>query len=379
MVQSIVGVLRDTGSTSVLPVQPISWVRGEDGAIGLTVTDEARAVVNLTGRVVEAGFRGTDSSAVPLFVRLAVLTAPLTGECTFYLSAADTAGLAPGVYRFDVWVTDEDGRHQVVAASNFRVTEADTLPGEGGGSASPIAPVVNGNVADLDDLALVDASRLGWGFLIYVTAEDDYFQVRIDSGLSADADHVAALGLTNGWWARAELGSAASGTVESVTAPEGDMLTVDPADPANPVVSIGTPAEVTAALVPATTSDQGAQSPTDKAKVDAIWFVKSGTALTDADQTLQPGTDKASNYDQALALTGDRTKILGTTSVETSLVVFISRLESSPSALTIANGGPNNAEALYVFTGSQVNGKAAAFQFDGVDWQLIGIYHLSQS
>lgn len=119
----------------------MTWARGEDGAIVVRVVDPAGTAVNLTGKSLSLGLR-VHGSSTPILIRTGVLTAPTSGEATFYLTAADTSDLTQSEpYRYDVWLRDESGGSQIVPSSFFIVLEVQTLPGD-----VPISPVTNGHV-----------------------------------------------------------------------------------------------------------------------------------------------------------------------------------------------------------------------------------------
>ena len=133
------------------------------------------------------------------------------------------------------------------------------------------------------------------------------------------------------------------GTVTSVVA--GQNVAVDSSTPAAPVVSTG---------------------------------AKRGTALTDADQTLQPGTDKASEYAQTTALTANRVKTLGVTSAVTGQLCRIVRRDTAAFTLAVANGGTNGG-TLLTFGASPTGVQAATSYYNGVDWVLVGFEYLAQT
>lgn len=97
--------------------------------------------------------------------------------------------------------------------------------------------------------------------------------------------------------------------------------------------------------------------------------LKAGASLTDADQTLQPFTDKASRYDQVTALTANRTKTLGTTSVVAGTKVTIVRRDAAAFTLAVVNGGAG-AGTLFTFAASPTEVQRATFTFDGTNWAL---------
>ena len=126
------------------------------------------------------------------------------------------------------------------------------------------------------------------------------------------------------------------------------------------------------ATVPAASaSAPGTMSAADFSKLLAVLRPKPGTNLTNADQTLQPFTDKASQYTQATALTANRTKTLGTTSVVTGTRVRIVRTDTAAFTLIIVNGG-GGAGTLFTFPASPTEIQSATFVKGATDWVLEG-------
>jgi len=107
----------------------------------------------------------------------------------------------------------------------------------------------------------------------------------------------------------------------------------------------------------------------------AYYTAKRGTALTNADQTLQPFTDKSSEYLQSTTLTANRVKTLGTTTVVNGTVVRIIRTESAAFTLAVVNGGVGGG-TLHTFAASPTEVQAATFYYNGVDWVLSGFEYL---
>jgi hypothetical protein len=103
-----------------------------------------------------------------------------------------------------------------------------------------------------------------------------------------------------------------------------------------------------------------------------------GTALTNADQTLQPFTDKVSEYVQTTALTVSRTKTLGTTTVTTGTLVRIVREDTAAFTLLVANGGGAGG-TLFTFGASPGQKQGATFYYNGSDWVLVGFEYLTAS
>jgi hypothetical protein len=104
-----------------------------------------------------------------------------------------------------------------------------------------------------------------------------------------------------------------------------------------------------------------------------------GAPLTDANQTLQPGTDTASEYDQPAAtpLTAARTKTLGVTSLVSSHLVRIVRKDTGAFNMTIANGGTNAGNLTTALPPATAQyWTAFSSYYNGVDWVAAGLEYL---
>lgn len=94
-----------------------------------------------------------------------------------------------------------------------------------------------------------------------------------------------------------------------------------------------------------------------------------GTALTDADQTLN--VSGGNNYVQSTALTASRTKTLGTSgSPETGEIVTITRTTTAAFTMPVVNGGAGGG-TLYTFPSA--GKRVADFRYDGTNWSLAGV------
>ncbi len=181
---------------------------------------------------------------------------------------------------------------------------------------------------------------------VFVVSENAYYTLQIDKAYVVDnAQYVTARGLSGGQWAKSLdvdiLPSESGGGIASLSA--GADIALDISTPTVPIIS---------ALCP-----------------------KDGTALTNADQTLQPATDKASRYRQVTTLTANRSKTLGTTSAFLGQTVFIQREDTGAFTLSVINGGAG-AGTLFTFEASPTEKQLAAFQFDGTNWALVGFYYI---
>ncbi len=107
----------------------------------------------------------------------------------------------------------------------------------------------------------------------------------------------------------------------------------------------------------------------------ALYTPKTGTALTNADQTIQPFTDKSSEYVQSAALTVSRTKTLGTTTVVTGTLVRIVRTDGAAFTMLVVNGGGGGG-TLFTFAANATETQGATFYYNGSDWVLVGFEYL---
>jgi hypothetical protein len=328
---SIRGVLKNgaTPSGSSRPLIPtaqtLTWARGEDGTISILVVDSAGAVVNLTGKSLYLGLRKLDASD-PVLVRNAVLTDPTNGRVTFYLTAADTADLSESEPpRYDVWLQDSDGRHQVVPSSFFVVLEAETLTGDSPSSAGIYSPFTNGVVDTVNTtgvkLSAVDCTGLTDGFTLWVREKNNYYHIEIGNGYTVDHDvYEIALNLTGGQWKRTPAG------------PQGA--------PATPELA-------------------------------------AGSNITDTNgQSLTPGSSEVSQYTLSATLTANRSVGVQVSGLVTNqLIEFIRRANTGAFTLTLVNLGP--AGGSFVFQPHSTKGQAITLFFNSVDLLHVGFRRLS--
>ena len=102
--------------------------------------------------------------------------------------------------------------------------------------------------------------------------------------------------------------------------------------------------------------------------VHAVAYPALAASLTDATTTLQPGAGSHTVHPlPAATLTVARSLTLGTTNVLTGQILRIERLDATPFAYTIINGG-GGAGTKYVFLGGATG--SAEFIFDGTNWAL---------
>ncbi len=102
-----------------------------------------------------------------------------------------------------------------------------------------------------------------------------------------------------------------------------------------------------------------------------------GAALTNANVSIAPGTDKASEYTlPAATLTGAHTCTLATTgSPTTGLTVWIVRRDLTANTYAVINGGAG-AGTLVTLPASPGKPMGACVYFDGTNWSLTAVVYL---
>ena len=102
-----------------------------------------------------------------------------------------------------------------------------------------------------------------------------------------------------------------------------------------------------------------------------------GAALTNADVSIAPGTDKASEYTlPAATLTGNHTVTLATTgSPTTGLTVWIVRRDLTANTYAIINGGAG-AGTLVTLPASPGKPMGACVYYDGTNWSLTAVVYI---
>ncbi len=198
-----------------------------------------------------------------------------------------------------------------------------------------------------------------------VTTIEDVSNIRsISAAVTANAGAIAIQNI-NGALKQVD----DQGTVTSIGGGAGTVTTSAPASGTGTALDPVT-------VVAASGSVAGSMSAANFAKLAALYLTKAGTALTDANQTVQPFTDKASAYVQLTALTASRTKTLGVTTVVTGTTVYIIRADSAAFTMPIANGGTNGG-TLFTFGASPTEIQGVACGYNGVDWVLLGFVYLT--
>lgn len=110
------------------PENSLSIVRGTTKTVLLTVRSADGTATNLTGGKLVLTVKEALYDDLPLIQKLttdpaqAVITKPREGLVEFYFVPADTQGLVPKAYLFDVWFITETGdRYAVVPPTQFLV------------------------------------------------------------------------------------------------------------------------------------------------------------------------------------------------------------------------------------------------------------------
>lgn len=116
------------------PINSLDVIRGSSKTLALTVLDETGAPVDLTGARVIFTVKSSPTDGVPLVQKdsnvptQVGIDSPRTGEAKIYLQPADTHGMDPIEYIFDVWVVLASGkRYPVVQPSIFRIKPGVTV------------------------------------------------------------------------------------------------------------------------------------------------------------------------------------------------------------------------------------------------------------
>lgn len=124
-------------TSGVQPLGPerLDTLQGENKTFLLTVLDEERNPANLTGATITFTVRKdfdtaaviTKTSATP--GEIDILAPPTDGLAKIFLVPADTSGLAPGQYIYDVWVELSGGEKiNVITPSRFIIGQGVTAP-----------------------------------------------------------------------------------------------------------------------------------------------------------------------------------------------------------------------------------------------------------
>ena len=117
-------------------------------------------------------------------------------------------------------------------------------------------------------------------------------------------------------------------------------------------------------------------TPTQSAKLAAVDLFQAGTALTDADTTIAPGTDKASEYTlPAATLSANRVLTLGVTgSPATSLLVQVTRRDLAAHTYTVKDDAGTT---LLTFASAPTAPQGASFTFNGTHFVLAQFFYVA--
>lgn len=162
--------------------------------------------------------------------------------------------------------------------------------------------------------------------------------------------------------------------VHSVVA--GSGINVDNTDPKHPVVSA--PGSGVASVVAGSGIAVDSTDPAHPVVSATAPNPASGPNLTDADVTVNPHTDAASQYTlPAATLTADHVVNLGVAGPPiTGTLVTIVRRDLTAHAYTVGNAGANPG-TLLTFDPSPAGPQAATFFFNSADWVLVGFQYVS--
>lgn len=99
--------------------------RGDDWSITGDLQEDG-AVVDLTGATIEAQIRDVDGALVASFTATADI---VPGSLILTLARADTEQIDPGVYTYDVQVTDAGDRRKTYGTGSRLVVKEDATRG----------------------------------------------------------------------------------------------------------------------------------------------------------------------------------------------------------------------------------------------------------
>lgn len=165
------------------------------------------------------------------------------------------------------------------------------------------------------------------------------------------------------------LGGGGGDCVETVTAAVNKGITVDNTDPANPILE----------GIPATESVPGTISAANMVKLNGLYRLKVGDALPDNTVTINPATDKATQYILAGPLTANRVLTLGNGgSPFTGLNIEILTLDTSAFTYEVRSAA---AASLLTFAASPGAGviRSAKFYFNGTNWAFFTEFNYRQT
>jgi hypothetical protein len=178
---SIDGVLIDgTEGSRVQSVQSLTWNKGEDGVISISVVNTAGDPVDLTNYIPVLTVRRTEKSAAPLVVLNGTVTDAPGGLADFPVDEIATAAATYSSHLYDVWLVSTDNKHYlVVPASTFVIKQT---PFDSGNDQT-----VNGQItgvpvvadAAIDAGALIKASATAHRYEMLGTTDDATLMVGV--------------------------------------------------------------------------------------------------------------------------------------------------------------------------------------------------------
>lgn len=127
---NVIGVLQDgTAPSAGVPANPalaLEAPAGADFAVALKVLRPSGQPAELAGATLLLTLKKKAIDAQVLVARLG--TAGVGGQAEFRFVPSDTQSLEAGFYAYDIWLTDAEGRHQVVPTSPFQLQQPVALP-----------------------------------------------------------------------------------------------------------------------------------------------------------------------------------------------------------------------------------------------------------
>jgi hypothetical protein len=117
-------------ASQLLPQNSFSLTRGANKTLQLMVTNPDMTATNLTGSRLILSVKTDLYDELPLIQKLTTipsqgaLTKPREGLAEFYFVPADTLGLTPRTYLYDVWLITADNEQFPVVNNSSMVLQA---------------------------------------------------------------------------------------------------------------------------------------------------------------------------------------------------------------------------------------------------------------
>ncbi len=252
------------------------------------------------------------------------------------------------------------------------------------------------SVKDEAELTSVDVSTLTLGTFAYVVDEDLYFQLVLDGSNDLIWQQVAFSGGTAHTTAPIT-GDGTSGNPISISpATESTAGSLSAADKTTidgisstyvpKTRQVGTTApltgggaltgDLTLAISAATDSTAGSMSAADKTKLDALIEPAVGSALTDADATVNPASSAISaSVLPASTLTANRVLTIGVSgSPVTNQVYQVIRRDLSAHTYTVKDDAGTT---LYTFGASPSGAQGVSIYYNGTHYAFLSFYYVA--